>query len=85
MYVFVLLSSFVKSVIIKLNVTKFYGDIRSTVNLWLEKKGRAYSSLSIRRFWGKGERCHLKSPLSPSQGTMLYLLCGFFFSEIQRL
>lgn len=34
MYVFVLLSSLVKSVIIKLNVTQFYGDIRSTVNLW---------------------------------------------------
>ena len=34
MYVFVLLSSFVKSVIIKLDVTKFYGDICSTVNLW---------------------------------------------------
>ena len=34
MYVFVLLSSFLKSVIIKLDVTKCYGDIRSTVNLW---------------------------------------------------
>ena len=34
MYVFVLLSSLVKSVISKLNVTQFYGDIRSTVNLW---------------------------------------------------
>ena len=34
MYVFVLLSLFVKSVIIKVDVTKFYGDIRSTVNLW---------------------------------------------------
>ena len=34
MYVFVLLSSFVKSVIIELDVTNFYGDIRSTVNLW---------------------------------------------------
>ena len=34
MYVFVLLSSFLKSVIIKLDVTKFYGDIPSTVNLW---------------------------------------------------